>query len=114
MTDKNKICFIICTNDGQQLEECLMYLSLLHVPEGYSTDVVTVTGAASMASGYNGAMRSSDAKYKIYLHQDTFIVETFFLDYLLRLFRKSSRIGMVGIVGAERSEERRVGKECRL
>ena len=102
MTDKNKICFIICTNDGQQLEECLMYLSLLHVPEGYSTDVVTVTGAASMASGYNGAMRSSDAKYKIYLHQDTFIVETFFLDYLLRLFRKSSRIGMVGIVGAER------------
>lgn len=102
MTDKNKICFIICTNDGQQLEECLMYLSLLHVPESYSTDVVTVTGAASMASGYNGAMRSSDAKYKIYLHQDTFIVETFFLDYLLRLFRKSSRIGMVGIVGAER------------
>lgn len=102
MTDKYKICFIICTNDEQQLQECMMYLSLLHVPEGYQTDVITVTDALSMTSGYNEAMQASDAKYKIYLHQDTFIVEHYFLDYLLKLFKKDSQIGMAGILGAEK------------
>lgn len=102
MIDKHKICFIICTNDEQQLQECVMYLSLLHVPEGYQTDIITVTDASSMTSGYNEAMRASDAKYKIYLHQDTFIVEPNFLDYLLKLFKKDSKIGMIGIVGAEK------------
>ena len=102
MSDKHKICFIICTNDGQQLEECMMYLRLLHVPENYRTEVITVTDAGSMTSGYNEAMRASDAKYKIYLHQDTFIVEPLFLDQLLKLFRKDPRIGMAGIVGTEK------------
>lgn len=102
MIDKHKICFILCTNDEQQLQECMMYLSLLHVPEGYQTDVITVTDASSMTSGYNEAMQASDAKYKIYLHQDTFIVEPNFLDYLLKLFRRDSKIGMIGIVGVEK------------
>lgn len=102
MNDKHKICFILCTNDEQQLQECMMYISLLHVPEGYQTDVITVTDASSMTSGYNEAMRASDAKYKIYLHQDTFIVEHYFLDFLLKLFKRDSKIGMIGIVGTEK------------
>lgn len=101
MANKNKICFIICTNDDQQLQECLMYLKLLHIPDGYQTDVITVTGAVSMAAGYNEALRASDAKYKIYLHQDTFIIERLFLDYVLKVFKKDKKIGMLGIVGAE-------------
>ena len=100
MVDRNKICFILCTNDEQQLDECMMYLSLLHVPDGFSVDVVTVWDAKSMASGYNEGMCSSDAKYKIYLHQDTFIVEPFFLDKLIKIFKKNPKVGMVGIVGA--------------
>lgn len=92
MADKHKICFIICTNSEQQLQECMMYLSLLYVPEGYQTDIITVTDASSMATGYNEAMRASDAKYKIYLHQDTFIVEPYFLDYLLKLFKRIPRL----------------------
>lgn len=102
MADEFKICFIICSNDELQLQECMLYLNLLHIPEGYQTDVVVVTEAASMAAGYNEAMRMSDAKYKIYLHQDTFIVEPLFLDYLLKIFRKDRKIGIVGMVGAEK------------
>ncbi len=102
MTDKHKFCFIICTNNRQQLRECMMYLSLLHVPKGYTTDVITVTDAVSMAAGYNEAMCSSDAKYKIYLHQDTLIIDPFFLDRLLKVFKKNSQIGMMGILGTER------------
>lgn len=101
MVDKRKICFILCTNDEQQFQECMMYLSLLHVPDGYRTDVIAVTDALSLASGYNEAMHASDAKYKIYLHQDALIVEPFFLDYLISIFQRDSKVGMVGVLGAE-------------
>ncbi len=100
--NEKKFCFIICYNDEFQLRECLLYLSLLQVPEGYETELITITDAQSMASGYNEGMRASDARYKIYLHQDTFIVEPRFLYKLLRIFRKDKKIGMVGIIGAEK------------
>lgn len=102
MADKSKICFIICSNDELQLQECMLYLNLLHVPEGYQTDVVVVTEAVSMTAGYNEAMQMSNAKYKIYLHQDTFIVEPLFLDHLLKIFCKDRKIGMIGMIGAEK------------
>lgn len=100
--NNHKICFIICTNDEQQLQECLLYLSLLEVPAGYEIEVLTIKDAVSMTSGYNEAMRKSDAKYKVYLHQDTFIVERQFIIKMLRVFKKDTRIGMMGIVGAEK------------
>ncbi|MCM1543002.1 MAG: glycosyltransferase family protein [Blautia sp.] len=100
--NERKFCFIICTNDELQLQECILYLSLLHVPEGYETDLITITDAVSMTSGYNEGMNASDARYKIYLHQDSFIVEPYFLDKLLGLFQADERIGMVGTLGTER------------
>lgn len=54
---------------------------------------------ASMTSGYNKAMHSSDAKYKIYLHQDVFILNKNFLYDLLTYFKAPS-VGMIGIVGS--------------
>ena len=99
--NENKICFIICYNDAFQLEECLLYLSLLQVPDGYETELITITDAQSMTAGYNEGMRATDARYKIYLHQDTFIVEPLFLHKLLRIFKKDKKIGMVGMIGAE-------------
>jgi spore maturation protein CgeB len=100
--NEKKICFIICTNDEQQLQECLLYLSLLNVPEGYETELLTITDAKSMTSGYNEGMNASDAKYKIYLHQDTFIINADFLNAMLKVFKKDKKIGMMGIVGAEK------------
>lgn len=101
MVDEHKFCFIICTNDELQLEECILYLNLLHVPEGYQTELITIKDAPSMTSGYNEGMRATDAKYKIYLHQDSFIVEPFFLDKLLELFQTDKSIGMAGTLGTE-------------
>ncbi len=103
--NEKKICFIICSNDEQQLEECMMYLGMLSLPEGYETDVLVVTDAKSMCAGYNEAMRASDAKYKVYLHQDTFIVNKEFLYDLLEVFKKDSKIGLLGMVGAETLSE---------
>ena len=100
--DKNKKCFIICANDILQLNECLLYLDTLIVPEGFTVEVLTIEDAKSIAAGYNEGMRASNAKYKVYLHQDTFIVEKNFIDLLIKTFKRSNRIGMIGMVGAEK------------
>ena len=95
-----KICFIICFNNRQYLDECLLYLSLLTVPEGYETEVLTIQDAVSITAGYNEGMNASDAKYKIYLHQDTLIVKKNFLERIIKIFLQDRAIGMIGMVGA--------------
>ena len=98
MNDK-KISFIVCSNSEYYMQECLLYLSELIVPEGFEVDIVEVTGAKSMAAGYNDGMSRTDAKYKIYMHQDVFIINKKFLLDLLYLFHKDTAIGMIGMVG---------------
>lgn len=98
LNDK-KFCFIICYNQEIFLNECLLYLQQLHVPEGFSTDILTISDAPSMAEGYQAAMNESDAKYKVYMHQDVFVRYPFFLDSLLEIFQSDQRIGLTGMVG---------------
>lgn len=95
----NKICFIICYNDDLFLSECMAYIRALHVPHGFSTDILSVEGAPSMTAGYQYAMTHSDAKYKVYLHQDVFIINPDFLFRMLDVFQADSQIGMLGLVG---------------
>ncbi len=97
-----KISFIFCTNNEQYANECMLYLNLLQIPEGYETEILTIEGAASIAAGYNEGMNASDAKYKVYLHHDTFITEPFFIEKLLKIFEQDEKIGIVGMIGAEK------------
>ena len=62
----NKISFILCSNDEFLAQECELYLQQLTIPKGYIAEVLVVQDAKSMCAGYNEAMQSSDAKYKIY------------------------------------------------
>lgn len=103
MNDK-KICFIMCVNNEDYMEEQIAYLNHLQVPDGYEIDVLNVHGAESMTSGYNEAMKASDAKYKVYLHQDTFIVNKNFIADLLEVFQ-DDQIGLVGMVGSPHMPE---------
>lgn len=100
MLDEKSICFIICSNDSLYAGECMYYISHLHIPDGYRVDVLTIEDAHSMASGYNEGMRYSTAKYKVYLHQDTFIINPDFIQDCLRIFQSDPAIGMIGNVGA--------------
>lgn len=97
--DDKKISFIVCTNNEFYMKECRFYLEELIVPEGYEMDILEIKGAASMTSGYNTGMRSSDAKYKVYLHQDVFIRNRNFISDLLDIFQADDKIGLVGLVG---------------
>ncbi len=99
MNNSNKISFIICVNDETYYEECLFYIKRLHVPEGFTLDIFPVRGANSIYQGYNQAMKQSDAKYKIYMHQDVFLVYQDILLRFLELFRGHSEIGMAGVLG---------------
>lgn len=98
----DRICFILCTNNPIYAQECMYYINRLIVPEGMHIEILTVEDAQSMTSGYNEAMRSSSAKYKVYLHHDTFLIYPYFLHDLLRIFRSEEKIGMLGVIGAPR------------
>ena len=97
--DDKKISFIMCYNNEYYMQECMLYLSELIIPEGYEVDIVGISGAKSMTAGYNEGMQKTDAKYKIYMHQDVFITDKNFLERMLEIFRTDRNIGMIGMVG---------------
>lgn len=101
VSDTQQICFIICTNNPVYAEECIYYIRHLIVPEGMEIDILTVEDAKSLTSAYNEAMQCSQAKYKVYLHHDTFIINPYFIRDCLEIFAQDERIGMLGNVGVK-------------
>lgn len=94
-----KIAFILCVNDDRQFGECRYYIEHLLVPEGYSVEVIPVYHAKSMTSGYQQGMQKTDAKYKIYMHQDVLCTNAYLLYDLISIFNQNSDIGLVGVAG---------------
>ncbi len=100
--NKHKFSFIICTNNDAYYEECRLYIDRLRIPDGFCVEVIPVRGAKSMCSGYNEGMKKADGKFKIYLHQDVFILNPEFLSNLLYIFKSDHKIGMIGMIGSEK------------
>lgn len=98
---ENKIAFILCVNNQMYFDECCAYLDRLSVPDGYEAEVFPVWDSSSMCQAYNIGMNASDAKYKIYMHQDVFITEELFISKIIHIFENNKDIGMIGMVGAE-------------
>ena len=112
--NENKIAFIMCVNDLRAYEEVLRYIDNLIIPEGIEVEVIKIEGASSMCSGYNEAMCKSDAKYKVYMHQDVYIVNKYFIENVLEIF-KNDDIGMIGMVGSTEYPPQGImwyGKRC--
>jgi hypothetical protein len=100
MNDK-KICFITCVNDELQYKECLLYINNLIVPNNYEIDIISIKEAYSISEAYNKAMGNTDAKYKVYLHQDVFIINKNFIYDMLKIFNQNDQIGMIGVSGSK-------------
>lgn len=96
-----KIAFIACVNNEEEYAESLYYISRLRVPKGCEIDTIAVREASSMAAGYQAAMESTDAKYKVYMHQDAFIIHRDFIEDMLAVFRSNERIGLIGCIGCD-------------
>ncbi len=98
MNDK-KVSFIICTNDEFYMKECRLYLDELIIPDGYEMDIIEIKGATSMTNGNNSGMQQTDAKYKIYMHQDVFLTNRNFVQDMLDIFQSDNQIGLIGLAG---------------
>lgn len=99
--NENKVCFITCVNDKQLYQESLYYINNLDVPEGIEIECISVENAESMTQGYNKAMKQSDAKYKVYLHQDVLIIHKSFIRDIMNIFQNNNELGLLGVIGAK-------------
>ena len=99
--DERKICFITCVDNPALYNETVQFLQNLNVPAGMTVESRVIEQADSMTAGYEQAMESSDARYKVYLHQDVCITDRDFLVKMVRQFRVQPDIGLLGACGSE-------------
>jgi hypothetical protein len=95
-----KISFITCVNNNKTYQKCLQYIKRLKIPEDVCVDFIMIRNAPSLAKGYNRGLTISDAHYKVYLHQDVFIINRYFIEDILRIFKGNTSIGLIGLIGA--------------
>lgn len=101
MVKTNSICFITCVNNDYLYEICLKHIQSLFIPQDFEIEIMDIRDASSMASAYNASIKDSSSKYKVYLHQDTFILNRHFIFNLIELFQNNKQLGIVGVIGAE-------------
>lgn len=99
--DNKKIAFIICVNNDDLYQKAVKYINALLVPDGFTVEIVDIRNQTSMTSGYNEGIKKSDAKYKIYIHQDVLIINMNFIVKILDIFNKNEEIGLIGVIGAK-------------
>ena len=98
---QNKFLFVTCVNNEQLYALCTRHIQALAVPQGFTVEIRAERGAPNMAQGYNRALADSGARYKVYLHQDTFIINRTFLHDVLRLFAADPDLGLLGVAGCQ-------------
>lgn len=98
--DDHSICFISNVNNEAEYEGAKKAILELEIPSCYKVEILGVRHASSMAAGYQQAMEASNAKYKIYLHQDVFVINPMLISNLLEIFQVDSKVGMIELAGA--------------
>lgn len=98
--DSHSFLFVVCVNDESLYSRCKSHIMQLTVPPSYSVDIMPIYDSASMASSYNKALKHP-SKYKIYLHQDTFIIHQHFLHDMLHIFQSHQELGLLGVAGCK-------------
>lgn len=99
--NNNKIALIICVLDESQFKTCISYINDLEIPSGIEVDVISIRESNNIAETYNIGLNQTDAKYKVYMHSNTYIVNKNFIRDILDIFIKNEKIGLIGVVGAK-------------
>lgn len=100
--NNNKVAFIICVFNESQYNVCASCIDELEIPLGIKIDVISVRGSDSIAQAYNIGLNQTDAKYKVYLHSNTYIKNKSLIKDILDIFAINSQIGLMGVVGSKR------------
>lgn len=105
--DDRTVAFITCVSEPEQYLRCRRYIEALDIPPGFRVEVHFLLGARGLPSAYNRVIRQSKAKYKVYLHQDVFLLHRRLLYDVLEIFSDPG-VGMIGVEGATRLPEKGV------
>jgi len=101
MINERKICFISCVNNEELYEASKKSIQGLTLPEDIEIEFLPMHNNLSMASAYNKAIKLTDAKYKVYMHQDVHILYKKFICDILKLFQGNPQIGIAGMIGSK-------------
>jgi GT2 family glycosyltransferase/glycosyltransferase involved in cell wall biosynthesis len=102
ITENNKkISFISCVNNEEVYQKSVDYIKKLIIPKGYEVECICIKDVNSMALGYNTALKQTDSKYKVYLHQDVLIQNNNFINDVLKIFQENQEVGMIGVAGCK-------------
>lgn len=100
-SNKYKIAFITCVNNNEVYNKCRGFVNRINTPKNMEIEFIEIRDTKSMAEGYNKGMNSTNAKYKVYIHQDVFIINTNFIYDLLKVFNSDDNIGLIGVIGSK-------------
>lgn len=103
---ENTVAVIFCSNDQQMEDECLVYLRYLDVPVGMNLKAYSIWNAKGMCYGYNRAMYLINARYKIYIHHDSFLIKKDILSQIVQLFQSDTELKLLGIAGSMKMSDR--------
>ncbi|EEK80061.1 hypothetical protein bcere0009_10680 [Bacillus cereus R309803] len=94
------ILVVVYVNNEELFKQCERQIRNLCVPPGYAVRIFPVRDEKSMANAYNQAL-SYPAKYKVYIHQDTYLINREMLYTLISLFKDNEQLGLIGVAGAQ-------------
>lgn len=100
--DENKIAFIFCTNDEIFYNESVKFLQAVEIPENMNVEIINVENISGIAEGYNRAMRESEAKYKVYLQENVFVINKRIIFDILEVFVGNKHLGLLGLYGCKK------------
>lgn len=98
---KDELCFAIYNTNPSEYSDNLIYINEQQSPENIQIECLSVEDAEDKYTAYNEIMMASDAKYKVYIESDTYIVNKNFVKDVIRIFQQDSTIGVIGILGAK-------------
>ncbi|NBW12776.1 MAG: hypothetical protein EBR82_32610 [Caulobacteraceae bacterium] len=101
MLNDKKVSFIICSNDDACLDIALVSINSLIKPEGFEFEIINIKNTKNVAAGYNSAIDNSNAKYKVYMHQDVQILKPDLILRIINIFKKNEKLGYIGICGSK-------------
>lgn len=98
--DDKIISFIICVNNKVLYNSTAKFILSLNIPYGYKIEIIPIVNAKSMCNGYNKAINIAKGKYKVYMHQDVYILNRDIIQDVLNIF-KNEEIGIIGVIGSK-------------
>jgi len=86
---ESQITFIIRTDNELYMNECMLYLSRLLVPDNFSVDIVQIKESVSILDALKESFSEINARYRIYIEEGTLITNISFISEMLDAISES-------------------------